>query len=49
MEKTSKKSKQKTDKEHEIPIPKRGEFYDNLKKVAEPPKKSRRGNRRKKR
>ena len=41
--------KQKTQTGHEIPVPKRGEFYDALKKVAEPPKKLRRGKRRKKR
>lgn len=42
--------KQKTQTGHEIPVPKRGDFFDNLKKVAEKksPKKSRRGKRRKK-
>jgi len=34
---------QKTRKGHEIPIPKRGDFFSNLKKAATPEKKSERG------
>ncbi len=44
-----KETTQRTQQGHEIPIPRRGDFLKNLKKVAEkPPKKSRRGKRRKK-
>jgi hypothetical protein len=31
---------QKTPKGHEIPVPKRGDFFKDLKKVATPEKKS---------
>ena len=31
------KSKQKTAKGHEIPVPTRGEFFRDLAKVAKPP------------
>jgi hypothetical protein len=36
-------TKQQTGTGHEIPVPRRGEFYDALEKVAEPPKKPSRG------
>lgn len=36
-------SKQNTAKGHEIPIPKRGDFFDNLKKAATPEKLPKRG------
>ena len=32
----SKPNKQKTEQGHEIPVPKRSEFFDNLKKAATP-------------
>jgi len=35
--------KQKTPKGHEIPVPKRGDFFSDLKKAATPEKKSDRG------
>lgn len=31
--------KQQTPTGHEIPVPKKGEFFDNLKKASEPEKK----------
>lgn len=34
---------QKTSKGHDIPVPKRGDFFGNLKKAAAPEKKSERG------
>ena len=33
---TKREPKQKTPKDYEIPIPKRGDFLKNLKKVAKP-------------
>jgi hypothetical protein len=35
-------NQQRTPKGHEIPIPKRGDFFDNLKKAATPEKPSKR-------
>jgi hypothetical protein len=34
---------QKTDKGHDIPVPKRGDFFSDLKKAATPDKDSQRG------
>lgn len=49
MDKKDQEQVQKTKTGHEVPVPRRGDFLDNLKKVAgKPPKKSRRGKRRKK-
>ena len=31
-----KDAKQKTQRGHEIPVPKKGEFFDNLKKASKP-------------
>ena len=38
MKKQTAERTQKTDKGHEIPIPKRGDFFSNLKKAATPEK-----------
>lgn len=34
---TKEKPTQKTETGHEIPVPKKGEFFDNLKKASKPP------------
>jgi hypothetical protein len=36
------KKQQTTERGHEIPVPKRGDFFANLKKVATPKKSTRR-------
>lgn len=36
-------SKQKTPKGHEIPVPKRGDFFGDLKKAATPEKSGKKG------
>ena len=36
MTKSEKTKRQKTPKGHEIPVPKKGEFLDNLKKASKP-------------
>jgi hypothetical protein len=42
-----KQAKQRTAKGAEIPVPKRGDFFRNLKKVAAPDKSSKRGTKKK--
>ncbi len=34
---TEKQPTEKTPKGHEVPVPKRGEFFSNLKKIAKKP------------
>jgi hypothetical protein len=47
MAKKKDQHKQKTEKGHEIPVPRRSDFYDNLKKAADVPSRPRRSRKKK--